>query len=116
MISTLPLLCLRQARAMCQPCVSSAPVHGLAASGVSRSSSPITAWAADCHSAGSVRTPGRCGEGETHERDAGLSRQASLNIDAPVSVGAFVLTMSSARSSVASRGIRLRACAGVINR
>jgi NAD-dependent dihydropyrimidine dehydrogenase PreA subunit len=52
MISTLPLLCFRQARAMCQPCVSSAPVHGLALSGVSRSRSAITAWAADCHSAG----------------------------------------------------------------
>ncbi len=52
MISMLPLLCRRQARARFQPWVSSAPVQGLAACGVSRSSSPITACAAACHSGG----------------------------------------------------------------
>src|SRR6266404_1115673 len=51
MISILPLLCCRQARARLQPCDGSEP-QGLAAVGVPCSMAPITACAAACHSTG----------------------------------------------------------------
>ncbi len=73
----LPLLCLRQARAMCQPCVSSAPVHGLAAK------RRVALEVGDHHLGGGLpfgrdlrEHPAGGGEGDEHEHDQDFHGEA----------------------------------------